>query len=48
MLSVLLGLLAGAPQGAPPPAATVVVNYASAIARDTANRGSVTLTVKNG
>ncbi len=48
-IPALIGLLATTWQGAPPLApATVVVSYA-AISRDgTANRGSVTLTVKTG
>ena len=48
LLPVLFAVLTGAWQDAPSGQATVQVGYAAVSEKDTANRGSVTLTVKTG
>ena len=48
VLPALLAFLVGAGQGVPPSPATVTVSYATVAKDDTANRGSVEVTVKTG
>jgi hypothetical protein len=48
LLAVLFAVLTGASQGVPVSQATFQVDYAAVSQKDTANKGSVTVTVKTG